>query len=555
MRPGFATLGTRHAQVAQVHLSELSSVNDVVIGIDLGTSNSCVAVMGEQGPAVLANSKGELVHPSIVSFLPEGPVVVGNAAKRYLSTAPERTISSAKRLMGRHFFSEAVKRAVERSAYTIVEGPQHSVLLDVGGMQLTPQDIAAFVLKEMRRVAEVALGRPVQKAVVTVPAYFNDNQRQATKDAGRIAGLDVIRMINEPTAAALAYGYGRDLTQRVAIYDLGGGTFDVSVLEIGRDIFEVLGTAGDTFLGGDDFDERIAAHLATTFMNQMGIDVRPYKNAMARIKTASEGAKRLLSEKTETAVRIPQLLTDKHGMPLDLETKLQRNEVARMTMDLLQRTFKVCDEALQAARMRASDLDGVILVGGPTRLPFVRDAVAHYFGQPPNVEMDPDQVVAIGAALHGHALTHPAAAGTDAMLLDVTPLTLRLGTVGGFTEEIVEKNTAIPTERTRTFTTARDNQDRVLVRVFQGESRLSDECTQLGEFEFNGLSPAPRGQLAIEVTFEIDASGMVHVSALEKQTGKKAKSTIRLSGSLTEADLAKRKAEHDATALAPMEVV
>ncbi len=531
------------------------ALSDVVIGIDLGTSNSCVAVAGDAGVRVLANAKNELVHPSIVAFSNDGQVVVGNGARRYLSALPERTVYSSKRLMGRHFFSEEVKKAIERCAYKIVEGPESAVRIEVGGKQFAPQDIAALVLKEMKRIAEYALGVPVEKAVITVPAYFNDNQRQATRDAGRIAGLDVVRMINEPTAAALAYGYGRKLKQRVAVYDLSGGTFDVSVLEIGQDVFEVLGTAGDTYLGGDDFDDRIAAHLVSVFRQQMGVDVTPFKNAMARLKAAAEQGKRMLSAQEEAAVRVPALLTDKHGMGLDLEVKLTRGEVARLTMDLMQRTFKVCDEALQAARLRAADLDGVILVGGPTRLPFVRQAVAQYFGRAPNVDVDPDQVVAIGAALHAKALSSPQVAGQEAMLLDVTPLTLRLGTVGGFAEAIIGKNTPIPVESTRSFTTVRDNQDRVKVRVFQGESRQEKECTLLGEFEFSGLPPRPRGQVQIQVTFEIDSSGVVNVSAKDSETGSEARASIQLSSGLSEADIIRSRAQNQATEITEADLV
>ncbi len=521
-------------------------MDEVAVGIDLGTSNSCVAVVRGGGATVLANERGELIHPSIVSFLPDGGVLVGGAARRYLTAAPERTVYSAKRLIGRHFFSEEVKKARGRCAYAIVEGPEHSVRIDVSGKLLSPEEVGALVLKELKRVAERALGQRVDKAVVTVPAYFNDNQRQATRDAGRIAGLDVLRMINEPTAAALAYGYGRALTQRVAVYDLGGGTFDVSILEIGRDVYEVLGTAGDTFLGGDDFDERIAAQLVAMFRQQMGVDVTPYKNAMARIKAAAEQGKRLLSQRPDVAVRVPQLLTDKNGLALDLEAKLNLELVGRWNQDLLQRSFKVCDEALQAARLQAADLDGVILVGGPTRLPFVRQAVARYFGKAPNATVDPDQVVAVGAALHAASLLRP---GNDAMLLDVTPLTLRLATVGGFTEEVIGKNTPVPMERSRTFTTVRDNQDKVLVRVLQGESRRQDECTLLGEFEFSDLRPAPRGQVAIEVTFELDVSGILHVSAKDSDTGKHASATIKLSGGLSEADIARSRELNESMAI------
>jgi molecular chaperone DnaK len=367
-----------------------------------------------------------------------------------------------------------------------------------------------------------------------VPAFFNDNQRQATKDAGRIAGLDVLRILNEPTAASLAFGCGKDLHQRIVVYDLGGGTFDVSILEIGTDVFEVISTAGDTYLGGDDFDERIVLWLCQQFHQSFQVDLRQDRYAMAKIKEAAERAKIELSEAELAHIHVPIVYTDKEGFSYDLEADLPRTQFNQMVMDLVQRTFKVCDEALQSARLTANDIDGVILVGGPTRLPVVRNSVRHYFQREPNAEIDPDVVVALGASIQANALLDE---GTSTFLLDVTPLTLRLGTVGGYSESVIEKNTPIPIDRTRTFTTARDNQDRVVIKIFQGESRRTDECTLLGQFEFSGLRKAARGLVKIEVTFEIDTDGIVNVSARDVDTGQEASTTISLSSGLTETDI------------------
>lgn len=521
-------------------------MDDIALGIDLGTSTSCVAVVQNERPVPLPNESGEVIHASVVTFTPDNKVVVGNAAKKLLTKYPERTIYSAKRLIGRYFFSEEVKKAVERSSYKIVEGPTNAVRIAVGDQSYAVPEISAIVLKEMKRIAEKALGREVKQAVITVPAYFNDNQRQATRDAGRIAGLDVIRMINEPTAAALSYGYGRDLVQKVAVYDLGGGTFDVSILEIGKDVFEVLATAGDTYLGGDDFDQRILNYLLQCFQKQHGRDIRDDRSALAVLRDAAEWGKKQLSTQAEVEFDLIQVYTDAKGRSYDLEAKMSQAEFQKLSADLIQRTFKVCDEALQSARLTVNDLDGVIVVGGPTRLPMIRNAVQQYFGKPPKADVDPDQVVAMGAALQGYALLH---AGPQTMLLDVTPLTLRLATVGGFTEEIIAKNTPVPIERARTFTTVRDNQDRVRIRILQGESRKESECTTLGDFEFGGLRPAPRGQVRVEVSFEIDANGIVHVSAHDVETGRRATTTIHLSSGLSDADIEKSRQRNEETAI------
>ena len=513
--------------------------DDIAVGIDLGTSTSCVAVVEGGRPRVLSNARGERTHASIVSFLPEGTVLVGNPAKKNVIPLAERTVYSAKRLIGRFFFSDEVRKAQAAMPYRLVEGPNHAVQIDVDGHRYSIPEISALVLKEMRAVAEAALGRPVTKAVVTCPAYFNDNQRQATRDAGRIAGLDVLRIINEPTAAALAYGFGKDVSQTVCVYDLGGGTFDVSVLRIGKDVFEVLATSGDTYLGGDDFDERIMGWLADDFQARHGVDLRQSRFCMQMLKEHAEAAKIAVGRDGTAELRIPALCRSPQGELLGLEQTLGADAFNKMVMDLVQRTFKVCDEALQSARLTAAQIDAVILVGGPTRLPVVRHAVRHYFGREPLADVDPDEVVAAGASIQAAALIDGAAAeaGLASVLLDVTPLTLRIGTVGGFTEKVIDKNSPIPIEKAKTFTTSRDGQERVRIRVYQGEASRADACELLGEFEFSGFRVARRGEVQIEVTFEIDPSGIVNVSAGDRETGQRASTTISLSSGLSEREL------------------
>ncbi|RMG19948.1 MAG: molecular chaperone DnaK [Deltaproteobacteria bacterium] len=509
--------------------------DDIAIGIDLGTSNSCVAVVQGGQPTVLPNEWGERTHASVVSFLEDGSVLVGNNAKRNIITDPENTVYSAKRLIGRFFFSDEVKKAQAVMPYELVEGPNNSVRIRVRGRDYAVPEISALVLKEMKAIAEANLGREITKAVITVPAYFNDNQRQATKDAGRIAGLEVLRIINEPTAAALAYGFGRDVGQQKAvIYDLGGGTFDVSVLDIDNDMFEVLSTAGDTYLGGDDFDDRVMKWLADGFQQQYGIDLRQNKYCLQMLKEAAERAKIDVSNTGVAQIFVEGICQTPDGQVLNLQTTLSGDDFNRMVMDLVQRTFKVCDEALQAARLTAGDIDAVILVGGPTRLPIIRNSVKHYFQTEPMTDIDPDEVVALGAALQAHALLDPA---TEHFLLDVTPLSLRIGTVGGYTEKIIDKNTPIPIERSRTFTTSRDGQDRVTIKVFQGESNRQEECELLGQFEFSGFRIGYRGEVKIEVTFEIDTNGIVNVTATDLETGQATSTTITLSSGLSEAEI------------------
>jgi molecular chaperone DnaK len=505
-----------------------------VVGIDLGTSYSCVALVEEGVPTVIPNEWGERTQASVVSFLDDGRIQVGNDAKRRLLTHPRNTIYSAKRLIGRFVFSPEVKKAKAVMPYEIVEGPNHSVRIQVMGEELSLPQVSALVLKEMKEIAEAYLGQEVHKAVVTVPAYFNDNQRQATNDAGRIAGLQILRIINEPTAAALAYGFGRHLHERVAIYDLGGGTFDISVLEIGNDTFEVLATAGDTYLGGDDIDMRLMDYFADLFLQQTGVNLRTDVNALQRLREVAEETKKAFSVKKKVKVHVPEAYTDESGQVFDFQTVIDSDTFVQLTMDLVQRSFKVCDEALQSAGMNVNDLDGVILVGGPTRLPLIRDSVLHYFGKEPVTGIDPDEVVAMGAAIQAEALMD---SESTAFLLDVTPLTLRMGTVGGYTEQVIAKNTPVPIDRTRTFTTSRDMQDRVLIKIFQGESNRQEENEMLGEFVFSGFRAALRGEVQIEVTFEIDSNGILNVSARDPETGQSASTTVNLSSGLSEDEI------------------
>ena len=505
------------------------------IGIDLGTSNSCVAILKDDQPEVIPNRFGERTTASVVAFEQDGTIQVGNAARARMVQQPARTVSSSKRLIGRYYFSEEVKKAQTVSAYNIIAGPNHSTRIQMGEEVFSLEEISAMILREMKQIAEEKLGEATQKAVITVPAYFNDNQRQATKDAGRIAGLEVLRILNEPTAAALAYGFGRGLDQRVAVYDLGGGTFDISVLEIGRDVFEVLATSGDTFLGGDDFDDRILDLLAEEVMTQHGVNPRNDVMALEKLKRASEEAKNALSEEEETCIRIPDLLDHPEKGSISIERQLTRGEFDHLVADLIQRTFKVCDEALQQAHLTVRDLDGVILVGGPTRLPVIQNAVRNYFQQEPRADVDPDEVVAVGAAIHAASLTRTTV--PDSVLLDITPLDLRVGVVGGLTEPIVERSTPVPIEQTRRFTTSSDFQESVAIRVYQGDQREAEENEMLGQFEFSGFPSSRRGEVTIDVTFEIDSDGIVQVTAADPATGKAASTTLTLTSGLSGKEL------------------
>ncbi len=508
---------------------------EIAVGIDLGTSNSCVSVAQGGKVEVLANTYGEHVTASVVAFDEDGGITVGNAAKANVIHDPVNTVSSAKRLIGRYFFSEEVKKAQAVYSYGIVEGPAHSLRIQIRDEQFSLPEVSAMVLREMKTIAEEHLGQEVQKAVITVPAYFNDNQRQATRDGGRIAGLEVLRLLNEPTAAALAYGFGRGLNQRVAVYDLGGGTFDISILEIGKDVFEVLSTCGDTYLGGDDFDDRLIDLLADEFTSREGINLRNDLYALEKLKVAAETAKKGLSVEEQVEIRIPDIATAGADQPRSIERSITRAEYCSLVTDLVQRTFKVCDEALQQANMIARDLDGVILVGGSTRLPVIREAVREYFQQDPKLDVDPDEVVAMGAAIHAASLC--STEEQDSYLLDVTPLSLRIGVAGGLAETVIDRNTPVPIEQTRTFTTYQDFQESVKIRVFQGESRQAKENEMLGQFEFSGFKKARRGEVRIDVTFEINSDGIVNVTACDQETGQRASTQITLSSGLSEREI------------------
>jgi len=509
-------------------------VADLAIGIDLGTSNSCVSLMRDGTTVeVLANAYGENTTASVVAFHEDGSITVGNAAKANIIHDPAHTVSSAKRLIGRYHFSEEVRKAQAISAYEIMEGPNHGVRIQVREDQFSLPEISAMVLREMKQVAEARINGELTKAVITVPAYFNDNQRQATKDAGEIAGLEVLRILNEPTAAALAYGFGKGLEQKVAVYDLGGGTFDISILEIGQDVFEVLSTCGDTFLGGDDFDDRILDMLADGFVAQEGINPRNDPYAFEKLKVAAEAAKKGLSVDEEVEIRIPDVLVGEDGETRSLERTVTRSQFGELVQDLVQRTFKVCDEALHQASLTVRDLDGIILVGGPTRLPIIREAVANYFQQEPKADVDPDEVVSMGAAIHAASLVN---SERDAFLLDVTPLDLRIGIAGGLAEPIIERNTPVPIEQSRNFSPFEDHQESVTLKVYQGDSRRADENELLGQFEFSGFAPGLRSETSIEVRFEINADGIVNVIARDPSSGQEASTEITLSSGLSETE-------------------
>src|SRR5216684_2513474 len=518
-----------------------------VIGIDLGTTNSCVAIMEGGDPVVIANSEGSRTTPSVVAFTESGERLVGQIAKRQAITNPQNTVFAIKRLMGRRFDEPEVQKALKVLPYKVVKNEDGAAWVEIRGKRYSPPEISAFVLQKMKQTAEDYLGEKVTEAVITVPAYFNDNQRQATKDAGRIAGLEVLRIINEPTAAALAYGFGKALNQKIVVYDLGGGTFDISILEIGKEVFEVLATAGDTYLGGDDFDDRIMSWLAEDFLAKTGLDLRENKYCLQMLKDAGERAKIDVGQNGTADIFCGGICQDPQGKVMDLRATLKEEQFNKMVGDLVQRTFKVCDEALQSARMTASDIDAVILVGGPTRLPVIRNGVRHYFQKEPLEGINPDQVVAMGAALQANTLL---SAGADTFLVDVTPLSLRVGTVGGYTERIIEKNTPIPIDKSKSFTTSRDDQEKVKIRVYQGESNKAEECEMLGEFEFSGFRVGYRGEVKIDVTFEINTDGIVKVSATDLATGKKTSTTISLSSGLSEADIQRSIQSNQATQLA-----
>jgi molecular chaperone DnaK len=506
-----------------------------VIGIDLGTTNSCVAIMEGKNVKVIENAEGARTTPSIVAFLANGEKTVGASAKRQAVTNPQNTIFGIKRLIGRRFEDPLTKKDQELVPYKIVASGNGDAWVEIKGEKFSPSQISAFTLMKMKETAESYLGEKVEKAVITVPAYFNDSQRQATKDAGKIAGLEVLRIINEPTAAALAYGLDKKGNQTIAVYDLGGGTFDVSVLEIGDGVFEVKSTNGDTFLGGEDFDMRILQFLISEFKRDNGIDLAKDPLALQRLKESAEKAKIELSSTLETDINLPYITADASG-PKHLNVKLTRSKLEQLVDDLIQKTIKPCENALQDAGLKASDIAEIILVGGMTRMPKVVETVKKLFGKEPNKSVNPDEVVAIGAGIQGAVLQGDI---KDVLLLDVTPLSLGIETAGGVFTKLIERNTTIPTNKSQVFSTASDSQTAVTIKVFQGEREIAIHNKLLGEFNLEGIPPAPRGLPQIEVTFDIDANGVVKVSAKDKATNKEQQIRIQSSGGLSEADIQK----------------
>jgi len=515
-----------------------------VIGIDLGTTNSCVAVMEGTTPKVIENAEGMRTTPSIVAFTDEGERLVGQPAKRQGVTNPERTIFAVKRLVGRRYDDPMVEKDKKLVPYKIARASNGDAWLEAEGKSYSPSQISAFILQKMKETAEAYLGSKVEQAVITVPAYFNDAQRQATKDAGKIAGLEVLRIINEPTAAALAYGLDKNKTGTIAVYDLGGGTFDISILEIGDGVFEVKSTNGDTFLGGEDFDMRLVNYLADEFQKEQGIDLRRDKLALQRLKEAAEKAKIELSSTTQTEINLPFITADASG-PKHLTMKLTRAKFEALVEDLVQKTIEPCRQAMKDAGLSAAEINEVVLVGGMTRMPKVQEVVKQLFGKEPHKGVNPDEVVAIGAAIQAGVLQGDV---KDVLLLDVTPLSLGIETLGGVFTRLIDRNTTIPTKKSQVFSTAEDSQTAVTIRVFQGEREMAADNKILGSFDLLGIPPAPRGIPQIEVTFDIDANGIVNVSAKDKGTGKEQQIRIQASGGLSDNDIEKMVKDAEANA-------
>ncbi|SDO19111.1 molecular chaperone DnaK [Afipia sp. GAS231] len=515
-----------------------------VIGIDLGTTNSCVAVMDGKTAKVIENAEGMRTTPSIVAFSDDGERLVGQPAKRQAVTNPERTFFAVKRLVGRRYDDPMVEKDKKLVPYKIVKASNGDAWVEADSKTYSPSQVSAFILQKMKETAEAHLGQKVEQAVITVPAYFNDAQRQATKDAGKIAGLEVLRIINEPTAAALAYGLDKSKTGTIAVYDLGGGTFDVSVLEIGDGVFEVKSTNGDTFLGGEDFDMRLVSYLADEFQKEQGINLRNDKLALQRLKEAAEKAKIELSSTTQTEINLPFITADQTG-PKHLTMKLTRSKFEALVDDLVQKTIEPCRKALKDAGLTAAEIGEVVLVGGMTRMPKVQEVVKQLFGKEPHKGVNPDEVVAIGAAIQAGVLQGDV---KDVLLLDVTPLSLGIETLGGVFTRIIDRNTTIPTKKSQVFSTAEDNQNAVTIRVFQGEREMAADNKVLGQFDLMGIPPSPRGMPQIEVTFDIDANGIVNVSAKDKATGKEQQIRIQASGGLSDADIQKMVKDAEANA-------
>ena len=515
-----------------------------VIGIDLGTTNSCVAVMEGGQARIIENAEGGRTTPSVVAFTKDGEILVGQPAKRQAVTNPENTIFAVKRLIGRRYDDPMVEKDKKLVPYKIVKGDNGDAWIEVAGKKHSPSQISSHILVKMKETAEAYLGAKVTQAVITVPAYFNDSQRQATKDAGKIAGLDVLRIINEPTAAALAYGLDKKDGSKIAVYDLGGGTFDISMLDIGDGVFEVRATNGDTFLGGEDFDKRIVDWLADEFQKDQGIDLRNDRLALQRLREAAEKAKIELSSALETTVSLPFITADQNG-PKHLEIKLRRAKLEDLVDDLIRRTEKPCKAAIKDAKIKPADINEAVLVGGMTRMPKVQEVVSEIFGKEPNKSVNPDEVVAIGAAIQAGVLQGEV---KDVLLLDVTPLSLGIETLGGVFTRLIERNTTIPAKKSQVFSTAEDNQNAVTIRVFQGEREMAADNKLLGQFDLVGIPPAPRGVPQIEVTFDIDANGIVNVAAKDKATGKEQQIKIQASGGLSQADIDRMVREAEANA-------